>query len=354
MPDSSIQLRIIGPDSAKQEVPASVLLQTLEGLQQLVWQFAHSREGGQLRQRLKFPADLKERFTLHLSPATPGSYIVHGRVGGITDDLVNPVVAADVVHDITNFCAAAVHGQKADIARLLPDRALRSRALDCLRSIAPLPGSGYRTELRNSNGPAINLTETLQADLNRLFSDAENEETDEPVQVVTGKLIEVNFDEHSLKIFYKPTRRQLTCEYDETVEPLLFENRRDFIQVRGKVRLGADNHPESIVDADYIGDLDLSPFILHDIDFQGLRLRFKRPHLVEPKLDETQQLICLHDPNLNLSAHAALRSELFEEVRACVHLLWTEFAREDDAKLDSAARELKQRMLAQIEEVAGA
>lgn len=351
MAESDLQFRIFGPDSEKNEVLASVLLQALEGLQCLVWQFAFHREGKQLKQRLKFSADLKERFALRLSPAEKGSYLVNARVGPGKPDLVDPLLAADVVHDLTRFCRAAVEGNADELTAILPDHAQRVRVLDRLRTFAPVPGSGYRYELQNSGGPAIALVETLQADLDRLTFAVEEEDAAEATEVVTGKLIEINFDDHNLTLFYAPTKRKLTCEYDETVEPLLFENRRDLIQVRGKVRLGADNHPEKIVEADYIGELDLSPFTLRDIEYHGLRLRFREPRVIEPKLDASQQLICLEASDLNVSAHARLRAELFEEVRACLHLLWTEYARENDAKLEPAACELKQRLLTAIEEV---
>lgn len=206
-------------------------------------------------------------------------------------------------------------------------------------------------ELQNSSGPAIPFTETLQADLSRLILPPDEEDAAELTQIVTGKLIEINFDDHNLTLHYAPTRRRLTCEYEEDVEPLLFENRRDPIQVRGKVRLGADNHPEKIVEADYIGDLDLAPFVLRDVEFKALKLRFRQPKVIVPKLDESQQVIVLEDAELNLSAHASLRADLFDEVRACLHMLWTEYAREDAAKLEPEALALKQRLLAAIEEV---
>jgi hypothetical protein len=354
---SDLKLRIIGPDSSgpdsvDNEVPAAVLLQALEGLQQLVWQFAFRREGGQIKQRLKLSGELKNRFALMLRPAEPGSYLVRGRVGQCEppDDLVVPLMSEEVVADLTKFCDAAVKGNRKALLEILPDRAQRVRALDRLRTLAPLPGSGYRYELQNSSGPPIELTETLQAELSRMTLESEDDGA-EAIEVVTGKLVEISFDDHNLKLLYAPTRRTLTCEYDEAVEPLLFENRRDLIQVRGKVRLGLDNHPEKIVEADYIGDLDLSPFVLRDVEYKGVRLRFRKPRVIQPKLDETQQLICLEDEELNLSAHARLRPELFEEVRACLYLLWTEYAKEPDEVLDPRARDLKLRLLSALEEI---
>lgn len=92
-------------------------------------------------------------------------------------------------------------------------------------------------------------------------------------------------------------------------------------------------------------------FVLRDVGFKGLKLRFRQPKIIVPKLDESQQLILLEDTKLNLSAHACLRADLFEEVRACLHMLWTEYALEDDAKLEPEALALKQRLLAAIEAV---
>ena len=76
MAESDLEFRIFGPDSEKNEVPASVLCQALEGLQQLVWQFVFQREGKPLKQRLTFPANVKQRFALRLAPPERGSYLV--------------------------------------------------------------------------------------------------------------------------------------------------------------------------------------------------------------------------------------------------------------------------------------
>jgi len=349
--DSDLKLRIIGPDADGHDVPAAVLLRSLEALQQLVWQFAFAAEGGRIRRRLKLSPDLKERYALRLLPAESGSYVVRGHVGHTEPDLVDPVFSGKVVKKLAGFCRAAVAGDFRELSALVPDRAQRLRAIDRLRGLAPLPGSGYRYELANSSGDPIALTETLQAELARMTLSAEDDCGAEAVEVVTGKLIEINFDDHNLVLLYAPTKRELKCEYDEAAEPLLFENRRDLIQVRGKVRLGPDNHPQKIVEADYIGALDLSPFVLRDVEFAGLRLRFRKPRVIQPRLDETQQLICLEDDELNLSAHARLRPDLFEEVRACLHLLWTEYAQEADEVLEPMAIELKRRLLDAVEEV---
>ena len=78
------------------------------------------------------------------------------------------------------------------------------------------------------------------------------------MMTVTGKLMRLHLDEHKIAIYYQPTGRILDCYYDIEIEDFIIGNLKDLIQVTGHVQLDASGHPEKIIDANSISELDLS------------------------------------------------------------------------------------------------
>ena len=347
-------LRIFGPEGTG-EVPAEVLAQTIEGLQSLVWNFAFKNEGQSIRKRLKFSQSLKDRFTLRFYPPTEGSFAIGARVSAAEPDLVTPDQIETVLFEVFDFSKAILTRNSKRIVELLPDRALRLRTLDCFRGFAPPPGSGFRFELSNGSLGPVLFDETARSRTDKLLAEDGDESTPESAhQTITGRLQKVDFVRREMDILITPARRTIHCNYDESVEPLLFENRREHIQVRGFVTLGDDGFPESISDVDYIGDLDLSPFVISTVDAAGISLKFHKPLVLAPILDESEQLIVLEHSDLGIHVFAATRSELYDELTEYMGMLWIEYVKEDASKLDTMAVELRNNLMKQIEEVSRA
>jgi hypothetical protein len=352
MPDEHpLLLRIFGPEGTG-EVPAEVLAQTIEGLQSLVWNFAYKSEGQSIRKRLKFSQSLKDRFTLRFYPPTQGSFAIGARVSPAEPDLVAPKQIENVLTEVFDFSKAVLARDSKRILALLPDRALRLRTLDCFRGFAPSPGSGFRFELSNGSLGPIHFDETARSRTEKLLAEDGEEDSEESAhQVITGRLQQVNFERREMDILITPARRAIHCSYDESVEPLLFENRREHIQVRGFVTLGEDGFPKSITDVDYIGDLDLSPFVISTVAFGEVILKFHKALVLNPVLDESEQLIVLEHSDLGIHVFAHTRSDLYDELVEHLGVLWDEYVREDPAALDAKALELRDRLTTWIEEV---
>jgi hypothetical protein len=355
MPDEHpLLLRIFGPEGTG-EVPAEVLAQTIEGLQSLVWNFAYKIEGQSIRKRLKFSQSLKDSFTLRFYPPTEGSFAIGARVSPAEPDLIVPDQIETVLTEVFDFSKAVLARDTKRILDLLPDRALRLRTLDCFRGFAPSPGSGFRFELSNGSLGRIHFDETARSRTEKLLAEDGEDDTEESAhQVITGRLQQVNFERREMDILITPARRAIHCSYDESVEPLLFENRREHIQVRGFVTLGEDGFPKSITDVDYIGDLDLSPFVLSTVAFGESTLKFRKALVLNPALDESEQLIVLEHSDLGIHVFAHTRSDLYDELVEHFGILWEEYVREAPAALDAKALELRDRLTAIIEEVAHA
>src|SRR5437660_11648344 len=107
---------------------------------------------------------------------------------------------------------------------------------------------------------------------------------------------------------------------------MLLENRRDLIQVTGRVIMDETNHPKKIVDVEQIRELDLSPFVIDVIQFDSRILKPRQPLKLSPFLNESQQLICVEYEPFDIDVFAPTRRELFDELKEQIVMLWSEFA----------------------------
>jgi len=336
-----IEFRILSEDHGN-EVPVALVLQGLQGLQQLIHFSALAIENRTVRQRVRVSADIQQRYTLHCRPPETGSFKVAGRVGDLRRGLVNTGDVRRVMELVHDFSHATLATNREALLALVPDSRIRVRMLDCLRGMAPPPGSGYAFEFKNCVGHPVRLDEVLSASVEAVLVAAEPRQTE---RTVTGELRSIAFAEHKLSLLYAPKGRALECIYDETLEPMLFENRRDLIQVTGQVEDAEDGHPRRIVEVSRIEELDLSPFVITDF-VTGVPLA--EPLRLDPILSEDQQIIRLQNEALDIDVFAPTRGELLNELRSQLDMLWIEYAQEQDAALSAPAQSLKRRLLSLV------
>ncbi|MFZ4623346.1 MAG: hypothetical protein ACOYNF_03820 [Rhodoferax sp.] len=171
-------------------------------------------------------------------------------------------------------------------------------------------------------------------------------------QVVTGTLTNINFTKRIVTIIYPPTKREMECVYDDAIEDLLIENRRDLIHVTGLIVLDDAGVPKSITHVNDIRELDLSPLLIDTVKLGKLVLKAKQSITLEPATDETKQLICVTHADLGIDAFARTRDALVSELNEQIGMLWQEYAIAEDDSLDGMAIKMKQALLASFSEVA--
>ena len=176
----------------------------------------------------------------------------------------------------------------------------------------------------------------------------------EASRVVTGELKNIDFIERKLTLIYLPTSKELDCLYDEALEDLLYERRRELIQVTGRVLLDDQGRPKKIIDVTDIRDVDLSPLEILTVRHGEVSLRVAPALLLEPTLDDSQQLLCVENQELDMMIFAPTREALLVELHEHLAMLWQEYAQARDDDLDAPARHLKQALLARMTEVAHA
>jgi hypothetical protein len=214
--------------------------------------------------------------------------------------------------------------------------------LSCITKLSPPAGSGHRCELGGATIGSVILDEGLPGNIDALLRPAE---AHREIQTVTGRLHGIDFVKHKLTMFHAPTHRALECFYEEDVEAMLLDNRRDLIQVTGQVHMDDNNQPREIVAVDQIWDLDLSPFSLSDVDVHEFHLHARRIVELVPILSEDEQLLCMGHEPWSLDVFAATRAELLVEVKNQLLMLWKEYAKAPDESLSVPALRVKRQLL---------
>jgi len=332
-------------------VPAPVLLQVLDGAQRTIFLLGLLQEGREVRERARISADIEEKYVLRCAVPKAGSYVLPAVLGNPQSDLFAQEAIHSVAEKFRRVGEALSKRTMDSFKQIIPDRVMRVRVLEALRSMLPKTGSGWRLTMKTGNAEFARFDETLAAVIQESVKRAEDEGM---VTTVTGRLVKIDFSERKLTIHYPVTNREMDCFYDEAVEEMLLENRRDMIQVTGRVTLDNRDQPIKITEVEKISDLDLSPFQVVSVPCKDKTLRFIRPLSLSPKANENWQLLFLEQPDLGIDVFGATRERLLAELHEQIALLWCEYAQADDGSLAPAARKVKERLLASIQEVQSA
>jgi hypothetical protein len=323
-------------------VPATVLVQILENAQRAFELIGVHAEGREIKARARISANTSRRFQLVCQLPKPGCYAMPVTVGG-AGDLFIPELAEKAFGIFRDVMASVSAHDPIGLSAALPDARIRRRVLEAVKGMAPRADATWRLSLHDSGDTPfahfdIGTVPFVQATI-------VPPEEREASKVVTGELKSIDFAARRFSIIYPPAQRELECIYEDAVEELLIENRRELVQVTGRVLLDEQGVPKQIIDVNDIRDLDLSPLVIDTIHHAGRSLKAMTPLTLEPTTDETKQLLCLEHAELGIDVYAPTREVLVAELNEQIAMLWSEYALADDDCLDAVAVRLKQTLL---------
>lgn len=348
---TSFSFHIEGGTADNHAVPAAVLVQILENAQRAFELIGVHVEGRGIKERARVSAATSQRFQLVCHPPELGSYAMPVTVGGagelLSVDLANK--SFGIFRGVMEKVSAR---SSTGLAAILPDNRILRRVLEAVKGMAPRADAQWKLSLHDAHDTVF---ATFDTDTIPFVEDTlVPVEQREAARVVTGELKSIDFTERKLTIIYPPTNKELACIYEEAVEDLLYEKRRDLIQVTGRVLLDDQGAPKQIIDVTDIRDLDLSSLALDTVRHAGLTLKSVTTLFFEPLLDETKQLLCIEKADLGIDVFATTREALLIELQEQISMLWQEYAQAPDDELDAPARVLKQALLTRFSEVANA
>lgn len=338
--DDSLFLRFYEPKRPDvHSTAASVLAQSLEALQRLVYLVAMRRDGRTPGQRIRPPVELQSRYRLVCNLPQPGSYMSPVHLEG--KGLLASEDTSAVVAEIDVLLTAVGKSDENAFVTAVPDDTWQRYYLDTLSRIVPHSLSGIELEISNIKRVLVD-THTARPFIDRLAR--------MPSRVsVRGSLIgefkRIDFMRQEITIRHKETGRELGCRYEQHVEESLLDHPRDLLLVFGTVTRDSEGMPVSIDSVDHIEPVNLESEEIEAVIVENLRVVPKEMLSAEVSFDETDAVYIAAIPELGISVFSEKRENLRDALDDEIALLWKRYAAAPDEKLTRAAQALKQRML---------
>ena len=330
------------------QVPATVLTQSLAGIQRIVHLIAMHHEQREFKTRARVAKDIEQRFPLMCQVPITGSYELPITLGAPTRGLFYRDAVRPVAIKFKKVLGALSAGNLTRLRELVPDASYRRNISRAARDALPSPRTGFQFSILNSDRQCLFDAHDALPHIEEALQHA-----DDPVEVasvVTGKFSQVDFDARKLKIRYLVTNTMLDCHYEDDIEPLLLNNPRELIQVVGDVELNADDNPVRVTKVQAIIKVDLSPITVGAIKSDKVLLAARQPIALKPVLSETKQFYKIYREDLGISVIAFTRRELIDILHEEISILWEEYVQADDHKLTLEAKELKRQLQQAFEE----
>ena len=337
--EPKFELHLEGVRAEGHSVPVDVLVQVLTNTQRAFELIGFGVEGREIKERARLPAETIHKFQLICEIPVNGSYAVPITVGNASTDLMAGRQIFDAWDKFSGLTTAISNRDTVKIKEALPDSRLRKKVLEAMRGMAPSPGIGWKLDLYDSKKQKFaTFDDGVQP---FIYDISTSQQQREESQTITGELQSIHFSEHKLEIIYPPKNRVLDCYYDESIEDLLYENRRQMIQVTGRVIVDDSGLPKKIVDVTNIQDLDMTDFEIEAIKSDSFTLRAKNKIIISPELDDSKQLISLDKEEIGICVFAATREKLLEELNTQIVMLWREYVLASESELSTDAIDLR-------------
>lgn len=347
---TDLQLRFQGNTAEYHEIPAEVLADSIEALQKIIYILAMEHEGRYVKERLRFSNEMASRYTVLCQIPEPGSYAQPFHISALKDDLTS-VEDTSIVEDLFVKILSFLSERDVDgLMSVVSDSKLRMSLINTFRSMVPKVGSGFSLLVERVTNNRDLQTFVLDSKAALYLREiAEKADHKNIRQTVTGRLEKIDFGERKVTIIYAPTNRELSCTYDDGIEEMLLENRRELVQVTGVVTLDGLDNPQRMTDVNLISYLDLTPFEISQFEIYDEIFQFKQATSLDITLDESEQLLVIEDEAISLNVFAQTREELWEDLKEQIWILWHEYALGDDDELSPFALKLKERLLSFVE-----
>jgi hypothetical protein len=342
--EKRLEFHFKGGSAENRQLPIEFMINLLNNVRELTYLIVSQEKGISFNGRFKPPKQIKDNCVIKCELAKEGSYS-QALSFEYTEQNIKPF---EKIEETLQF---VIDSDESKIIHSFPNAKMRSRVLSCVKQAFPQSDSDIYVEIANGNSK-LN-SKVIQKNITAII-DKTQAVVEEHMTAVTGYLTSIDFAKRKMIIFYPVTSRSLDCFYNEEIEDMLLENRRQLVQVIGMAVLDENDHPREITDVVSIQEIDLSPIELDCICCECKSLRFKNRLVLTPVLDDSKQLYAMSYPEFGLETFAYTRQEIIDGIKSDIAMLWSEYAETADEALTEGAIELKQKLLSNIEEISNA
>ena len=330
-----------------QQLPAEYIMNLLSNIKKLMHLLVSQSLGIVHNERFKPSKEIRDNYVIKCEIPKSGSYALPIEISSL-----KPALAFNPCENIWQMFRNVNESKEEYINNWLPNPKMRTKALSCVRDAFPQYDSDIHIEIVGKSDDATIIdSRSIQKNITAMIDKAK-EVVEKHMTVVTGYLTGIDFAEKKIIIRHPATQRTLDCfyNYNEEIEDMLLENRRQLVQITGIAELDDNEHPKKISDAINIQEIDLSPIEIDCVNFNGNKLIFKNRLILTPELDDSEQFYIIDYPDIGLNSFAYTRQELADGIKSDIASLWEEYALASDGELAEDAKILKDKLLDAIKE----
>ena len=336
-----------GASQDSHAVPAAVIAETLNGIQKIVHLTAMHCTDHEIRQRI--PAHIGKRIMLMCYVPEKGSLEIPASVEESDNDLFTHLFVEEVETCLSDTIQAVSEGNREKYEETIYRGDFQKPILETLKKT----NSGLKTDFRLFiyDGRKHNkIFDSTHIEQNIQNIQRREKERYQERSVVTGHIVQVNFEKKAVKIRHKGTDKILECKYLQEMETRMLDEPDKLIQIDCNAEMDSEGNVVRILEVTDILNLDLNPI---RVDRVPLKTGFLVPHepiTVTPTLSSSGQFFCVEYTYLDIHLTDYTRKEIEESLVECFAFLWKSYALEDDKNMTAGAQEIKQQLLAMFKE----
>lgn len=165
-----------------------------------------------------------------------------------------------------------------------------------------------------------------------------------------GRIIELDERKNRVALEVPATGRQIRVKYDIEFHNFLHNHLGELVEIHGNIVTDKNENPFFIDYAFKFNLVDITDVRLSDVVPSYLQLKNFKDVYINVNLSENKQYYYANYEFLEIITGAFSRSELENELRIYIDILWTDFAKESDRNLALSAVNLKRKLLSTFEE----
>lgn len=333
-------LHFEGAATLGHKVPAAALIQAVQSLQRSIQLLAMAYEGQELKQRLRVSYDMERKYAVVFGVPEDGGYDLPYSVGNGALQLFDPQDVARVTEQHQKVLEAVETGDVRTLRQIMPSAHIRRLVVGELKKMQPPVRSGLVVSIEDYRHVKLLNGRTAIDRLTPLLADRT------PITVhprlVTGRLDALEFQTRTLKL-QLPNGRGLSGTYGEDFEPVLLENPREWIQVRGEAVLNEDDSLKSLNNITEILEVDAAPLTVESFDVDGLSVKAVAPFVTKVDFDPEEGFYTATG-DFHLMVTAETREELDAAVAEALGFLWREYVIAEPGDFSADALALRQHL----------
>jgi len=277
---------------------------------------------------------MERKYAVIFGVPEDGGYVLPYRIGSPAEGLFE----ADDINLVTQKYEAVLQtvqsGDPLAFRRTVTDANIRRRLINELKAMQPAPRTGLIVSIEDVHKRKLLDGSTVSEKLTPLFA----EPGARPIlpRLVTGRLDALEFQTRTLRLKL-PTEHILSGTYGDDFEPILLENPREWIQVRGEVTLNEDGSLHALDNITEIIEVDDSSITVAALKFDQRIYPATRPLEFAVTFDPLEGIYtAIGDFHMMVSAET--RAELEAAVDDALVFLWSEYVVSQETFSDDAIR----------------